>query len=273
MVVLNIGPGRWDPTCYHKNDSGTDPSLPHFAVGTSPKRSERLFASGNERTPGDLTPFIKSGKKVGYFIEKTDDFRFIVDLMNMNMHNEKVYVTMTYDIFDGAFPEGWQTLTPIWLDANQCGMSDVHPTDPNGIFTISSNSWKATVEGEIAGMGTHLHDGGDVLRVLVNESTTVCNSTAKYGETPEYIYKAPADMMKGSDIHVAEKHISTMSTCYYDSNGVQKMTKGQEWIIKGDYDYTKYDGNSEGGEASEIMAIALVYVAQPRNRTAMPPLE
>jgi hypothetical protein len=270
MVVFSVGPGRWDPTCYGKNDSG---SLPHFAVGSSPKRSERLFASGNERTAGDLTPFIKSGKKVGYFIEKTDDFRYIVDLMNMNMHNVKVYVTMTYDIFDGPYPEGWETLTPIWLDVNQCGMSDVHPTDPKGKFTITSDPWKATIEGQVAGMGTHLHDGGDVLRVVVNDTISACNSVAKYGETPEYIWTPPPGGMKSdSDIHIAEKHISSMSTCYFADNGVKEMKKGQEWTLKGDYDYTKYDGESENGEASEIMAIALVYVSQPRQRTGPPPL-
>jgi hypothetical protein len=122
MVGFAVGPGRWDPTCYDNEGS-----LPHRAIASTPRNSQRIFASGNERTAADLTPYITAGKKTGLFIRKTDELRNIVDLMNMNMNAETVYVTMTYDIFDGAFREGWSDLKPVWLDADQCGMSDVHP--------------------------------------------------------------------------------------------------------------------------------------------------
>jgi hypothetical protein len=80
MVGFTVGPGRWDPSCY-----GVKESLPHFAVGTTPERSERFIASGNERTPIVLTDkkeFLE-GQKVGYPFKKTDELRFIVDLMNV----------------------------------------------------------------------------------------------------------------------------------------------------------------------------------------------
>jgi len=83
MVGFTVGPGRWDPTCY-----GVKDALPHFAVGSSPEASERFIASGNERTPIVLTnkPEFMNGQKVGYPFKKTDQLRFIVDLMNVRQH-------------------------------------------------------------------------------------------------------------------------------------------------------------------------------------------
>jgi hypothetical protein len=87
MVSFTIGPGRWDPTCYSHPDSA-----PHFAVGTSPDKSERGFSSGNERTAITLLnrkEFMEGKvKRAGYPIRKTDEFRWIVDLMNMNMEDK-----------------------------------------------------------------------------------------------------------------------------------------------------------------------------------------
>jgi len=81
MVLATVGEGRWDPTCVN-----TKESLPHFAMGTTPNNAERCFASGNERTPVDVTKWAsKSGKKAGYQINKKDQFRILVDLMNMSM--------------------------------------------------------------------------------------------------------------------------------------------------------------------------------------------
>jgi hypothetical protein len=267
MVALAVGPGRWDSTCY---ETGYEKSLPHFAIGTDAQHSERWFASGNERTPADLTQFVKAGKKIGYFIKKTDEHRFIVDLMNMNMKSELVYLTMTYDLLEGAYPEGWLDLKPVWLDVDQCGMSEVKPKKDESVFTISSVPWKPSVEGEIVGIGTHLHDGGAALRVEVNNGTNACNSVAKYGEIPEYVWKAPPGAMSG-DSKIAEKHISSMSTCYYKDVGVTQMTKDQTWTLMGDYNYNKFEGNLEDGEQQDIMAIALVYVTQPKD--AKPPFE
>jgi hypothetical protein len=261
MVSFVVGPGRWDPTCYNN-----DKSLPHFAIGSDPKHSERNFASGNERTPADLTSFIKNGKKIGYFLQKTDEYRYIVDLMNMNMNDKTVYVTMTYDFFDGPIKEGWTDLQPIWLDVDQCGMSDIHPPKDKAAFTLLSQAWTPNVEGEVVGIGTHLHDGGTTLTIIVDNKTEACNSVAKYGETPDFIYKMPASGMHGPDVKIAEKHISSMSTCYFNGIGVNQMDKKQSWVLKAEYNYDEHSGNWEDGEPNEIMAIGIVYVAVPYDR-------
>ena len=112
MVHINRGPGRSDPTCYGKN------SLPHVDVGASPQNSERYFSSGNERTHV-LMDSLSADSKFGYHIKSTDKMSFIVDLMNMNMEDKVVYLTMTYDILDGALPTGWKDIKVVWFDANQ----------------------------------------------------------------------------------------------------------------------------------------------------------
>jgi hypothetical protein len=150
MVGINQGPGRWDATCVNNPRS-----IPHYVVGATPKNSERFLSSGNERMPLILSP---SDRKAGYHLRKTDSFKFLVDLMNMNMDDKVVYLTMAYDIVDGALPAGWSDIKTIWLDANNCGTSDVDAPQEKGTFTITSKPWTPNFEGEIMSLGGHLHD-------------------------------------------------------------------------------------------------------------------
>lgn len=73
---------------------------------------------------------------------------------------------------------------------------------------------------------------------------------------------------------VATDHISKMSTCYYDDVGAigRKLDPSQSWVIDGRYDYDKFTGNLDhDGEQSDIMAIAIMYVAVPRDGVKSPP--
>jgi hypothetical protein len=149
MVLLNSGPGRVDPTC-----ADTDVSLPHAVAGYTPRNSERFFASGNER---GLVSFPEWGNTdIGYKIRSTDTFAGLFELMNENMQDKTVYVTMTYDILDGhPFRDDAKC---VWLDVRQCGTSEFTPPSYSNRFTIDY-SWTSTVEGEIVGVLGHLHDG------------------------------------------------------------------------------------------------------------------
>ncbi|KAF2666057.1 hypothetical protein BT63DRAFT_458422 [Microthyrium microscopicum] len=261
MVQLAIGPGRWDPTCYGRM------SLPHFDVNASPSNSERYFSSGNERT---LVPLDILGTSTnwGYHVKSTDKFGFIVDLMNMNMEDKTVYLTMTYDIVDGPLPAGWKDVKVVWFDANQCGTSEVMPPKQSGSFTITSGKWVPNFEGEPLGIGAHLHDGGASAEVMYGPGKSFCKSNAAYAEKPEYIAgsHAMANAQPGGHAHgVASKHISSMTVCFTDGKGggipVQKLSKDQSWFIQGRYDYDANEGNKNGGGTQdEVMAIALMYV-------------
>jgi hypothetical protein len=160
MVLLSEGPGRMDPTCVGKE------SLPHIVVGTTPDKAERFFSSGNERSRVNFAPPWAPEAKMGYFLNDADKFLFIVDLMNMNKQDEVVYMTITYDYLEGR-PAGFDNMKAIWLDAAQCGTSEVVPPVQKGIYEVGAE-WIANLDGEILGAGGHVHDGGmfKVLRLI-----------------------------------------------------------------------------------------------------------
>jgi hypothetical protein len=91
MVAFAVGPGRMDPTCVNKT------SLPHMAIGSDASRSERFYSSGNERSEARFNPPWVKDSVMGYYLNPTDKFSFIVDLMNQNKEDKVVYMTMTYD--------------------------------------------------------------------------------------------------------------------------------------------------------------------------------
>jgi len=256
MVHLTKGPGRTDPTCYGS------PSLPHVDDGGTPSNSERYFSSGNERTKVAIDSAGAGGVKYGYHLKPTDKYAFIVDLMNMNMEDKTVYLTMYYDIIDGPLPAGWKDMKVVWFDANQCGTSEVNPPKQSGQFTIPTRPWKPNFEGEIIGVGAHVHDGGVNVDIIAGGAKPICNSVVKYGESPEYVFKAA--MRMGAGAQYAEKHISSMSACYNEQLGVRRLSRDQTWTLKCNYDYDKFPGNKgEKGKQESIMCISLMYIAIP----------
>jgi hypothetical protein len=224
--------------------------MPFIPVMVTPTRAERFFTSGNERTPYDYNPH-GEGKTngTGYHLKRDDRFKYLVELMNMNMQDKTVYVTMEYEYLDGALPAGWLPIKPFWLDANPCSTSEVKPLKENGAFVIESRPWKPTFEGKIMYAQGHLHDGGVDIDIRMTPSTSLCKSVTKYSETPAYKYKGTS---MGGD-KVATNHISSMQGCNEeDITGSQQLKKGQSWSVKGRYDYKKYDGNLERGRQSEV---------------------
>jgi len=239
--------------------------MPHFDIGSNTMNSERSFSSGNERTRMDLH---ETGmENVGYHVTSQDKFAMIVDLMNMNMVDTTVYLTMTYDYVDSQ-PAGWSDVKPVWFDANQCGTSEVEAPQESGTFYVASKPWKPNFSGEILGMAGHLHDGGSSVEVMVNNQP-ICNSEAIYGEKPEYVYTmGNMNMdMKGA-MKAAKNHISTMTLCYGGAQTkipIKTISPDQTWVIRGHYDYGKFAGNlNDEGKQEDIMAIAIMYVKVPK---------
>jgi hypothetical protein len=267
MVHLTIGPGRSDPTCIGKQ------SLPHVDVNASPSNAERYFSSGNERTVVTLD-VLGTETKWGYHIKATDKFAYIVDLMNMNMQDKTVYVTMYYEIIDGRMPAGWEDIKVVWFDAANCGTSEVRPTKENGAFVVRAKPWKPNFEGRLLGVGGHVHDGGVDLQVMYSAKDELCNSRAAYAENKQYISFGGASngMSGGAHSHMtglATNHISSMSACYIPKLPIKDLKRSQEWQITARYDYNKFPGNKENGKQSTIMAIALMYVAIPASGVSL----
>lgn len=251
MVHFVTGPKRWDAV-----GSGNRMCLPFVGFGSSPSRSERYFVTGNERTPFNYyQPGMEGG--TAFHLESQDRFTYLVELMNMNMKAQTVYITMTYDILDGPLPQGWKEVKAVYLDANSCLTSEVRPPKQNGGFSIQSKPWKPNIEGKIIDAIGHLHDGGVEVDLKATQSNSLCRMPAAYSEKPEYVFKG---MDMGGE-KTAKNHISSMPGCTPKDFKVQSMNKNQSWVVKGNYDYGKREGNLENGKQSEIMAIAVVLVA------------
>jgi hypothetical protein len=107
------------------------------------------------------------------------------------------------------------------------------------------------------------------LEIMSSPATLACDSVAKYGESSDYIFHATnASEM---DSIVAEKHISSMSGCYNQIMPVKKLEKTQSWILKGNYDYSRFPGNTEkDGKQQDVMGLALMYVAVPSGGVPLP---
>lgn len=65
---------------------------------------------------------------------------------------------------------------------------------------------------------------------------------------------------------VATNHISSMKGCTNkDVEAGMELKKGQSWMVKGDYDFSKHDGNLEGGKQSEVRVSAIRCILQEAN--------
>jgi hypothetical protein len=112
----------------------------------------------------------------------------IVDLMNMNMQAKEAYLTIYYDYVDGH-PKEFQEVKPVWMDAMQCGTSEVSGRSPGAKFDFSSSPWIANFDGEVLGTGGHLHDGGTKVEIIVDKKV-VCTSVPTYGTDEEAMARA-----------------------------------------------------------------------------------
>jgi hypothetical protein len=271
MVQFNTGPRRWDPAAYNEASC-----LPHEGINAmggaslgrgfiSAKNTERYFAAGNER---GVFNYYKPGAGgqggSAYHLDSADRFFYLVELMNMNMHDATVYITTIYDIIDGPLPSGWKEVKTVFLDANACKSSEVRSPKGKKQFTIQSKPWRPNVEGQIIDSVGHLHDGGIQIDIMATDTTPLCRSRAVYSTKPEYVYRDTGMAMHGDK--VAKDHISTMNGCGPKDTQVQRMSKDQKWWIKGSYDYSQRSANLEGGGPSEVMAIALVLVTVPAGK-------
>jgi hypothetical protein len=274
MVHFNTGPRRWDAVAYNEISC-----LPHEGINTmggaslgrgsiSARNTERNFVTGNERTPFNYYKPSPGGGGSAYHLDQADKFFYLAELMNMNMQDTAVYITMTYDYTDGPLPKNWQDVKTVFLDANSCKSSEVPSPKGKQQFTIQSKPWKPNFEGRIIDSIGHLHDGGIEIGIMSGGGNALCKSQAVYSAKPEYVYRERTMVMHGDK--VARDHISTMPGCGPQNIQVPRLNKTQSWVAKGSYDYTKRAANLEAGSPSEVMAIAIVLVAVPPGKLFTP---
>lgn len=201
---------KWDVTCG---------SWVSFA-------GRRIFATGNERTGGTLPDGY--GVKFG-FLPLTYT---LVELMNTKPEPQEVYVDVTMTHVPAHTP-GMQEVTPVWLDADNCGNSQ-HSV-PKG-ESHTRWEWESTISGTLKGAGGHIHDGGQKI-TLTNKDTgeTMCTSEAGYGTDPHY-----------------EGRIESMTTCLGQDLG--KVRKGDTLEIDSVYHSNYAQDNA--------MSIMVAFIAE-----------
>jgi hypothetical protein len=217
--------------------------------------------------------------------------------MNMNNEAKPAYLTIYYDYVEGH-PADFIEVKPVWLDAMQCGTSEVSGRSANSKFDFSSTPWTANFEGEVLGTGGHLHDGGTHLDVIVDKKV-ICSSVPTYGTDEEALIRAEiaknGGVTKGSSgrvvvrdalpqggapmAHMGAKHIIAMSICADNKAnvkdislsplGVKQLKKGQSWTLRAYYDYNLYPGmKKNGGGQSTVMGISIMYAKTAVKRQA-----
>jgi hypothetical protein len=183
-------------------------------------------------------------------------FALIVDLMNENMEDKIVYLTLTYDYVPGH-PADYDDMKPVWFDVAQCLTSEWPAPSNTGRYTIPSTFWQPDFEGDIVIAGGHLHDGGDRVQLEV-DGQNVCTSVAGYGERPEFVAKSSVGHGGGATVH-----LSSMTLCSPNAGTmkVRRVSKSQRWQLRAEYDYGKNKGNHHGdGKQANVMGIAIMYV-------------
>jgi hypothetical protein len=156
------------------NAARTDPTCAGRPLGNL---GERFLASGNERT------IVTLPRGYGYHVMPGDRWRLLADLMNMADRMQTYYVKVTF--FYVKAPARLRSVTPLWLDVNNCGNSEY--SIPAG---RSDTHWDykvpASLAGKIVSMGGHQHDGG--VRIKTTDAgRTICTSRAGYGRNRAYM--------------------------------------------------------------------------------------
>jgi hypothetical protein len=175
-----------------------DAQLHHMVLINSSRRDvtcgtgQRFFASGDERT---VVPTVGNyGYRVGLF----DRWTLLYELANHQTVPKDVVLTVTFEWVPTS-TRNMTELTPVWLDLEQCGDSEV--SMPAG-SSSRTYTWNATRSGRLMHLHGHVHDGG--VNLTVDNATTgrrLCDSRAGYGESPAYIG------------HHGDEHISSMGIC------------------------------------------------------------
>ncbi|KAF2397653.1 hypothetical protein EJ06DRAFT_130049 [Trichodelitschia bisporula] len=215
---------------------------------------ERFFSSGNERTPTAFGDVVNKKVKSSFPLTASDRFMAQLELMNLLPKPQDVWLTVDYEFVDGPRQPGWKVAKAMWLDVTNCGASSVRPPAGKQQFKLAMRPWTSQFDGELLGVGGHLHDGGVNVNVYQNNKV-ICDSRATYTE-PAHGHKVKRD--GPHDMNDGMAHIKQMSTC----SELGPLKKGDKIFIDANYDFAKFAGmKSKAGAYTEVMGIAILYAA------------
>lgn len=198
---------------------------------------ERFFASGNERTPIDL-----SAIDYGYNVAaRNETWNMVTDLMNWERTTKRVYVRVRFTYATGSDATSRENLSPLWLDADGCSLDSLI-TVPEGA-SDTHRDIRSPIGGNVIAAAGHIHDHGVNIELTNNSRSEalICNSVAGYSnrggyETPD-----------------GRSHVADMGTCVGDP--VAAITSGNTLRL-----HTNYNVPTGHGELDDAMGIMLVFV-------------
>lgn len=197
----------------------------------------------------------------------------------MNDKNEARDATVVMDWEFVPNTPSFKKADVLWLDIDgPCTTrKSEFPIPDNGaarVFSLSSPPFKAIFSADILQVISHVHDGGESMQVTKN-GATVCDSTAKYGESEGYVATsihehggsgtgtgglAVSENEKRAPAHtIKTPHVSSINSCFLLKDKIQP---GDEWSIKANYNLTNHKAMAMGSELAPIMGIGLVYIVK-----------
>ncbi|KAF2433866.1 hypothetical protein EJ08DRAFT_42134 [Tothia fuscella] len=212
--------------------------------------------SGNERTDGGFA-LLNSNIKSGYPITERDSFILTTELMNMEDKEKWAWVTVTYELLDGAlrtYLKGknvFQTIGGIScggiMSQNPFGPSNVtaYQQPKSLVFEERSIPCKSPGDGIILSTGGHMHDGGTSTEIYLC-GQRICESIPHYGKSqPTSSHggrrkKRQLNVGSSDEDNAHIEHISKQDMCDFpDGIAIQK---GDEMFLKVNCDFNKHPG-------------------------------
>ncbi len=198
---------------------------------------ERFFASGNERTPIDVSA-IDYGYNVAY---RGETWNMVTDLMNWETTSRRVYVRVRFTYATGTDETSRDNVSPLWLDADGCSLDSLISV-PNG-FSDTHRDIRSPITGNVIAAAGHIHDHGVNVELTNNSSgeALICNSVAGYSRTGGY------------ETPDGRSHVADMSTCIRDP--VASIRSGNMLRL-----HTIYEVPAGHHEIDDAMGIMLTWV-------------
>lgn len=223
MVLFVNGAGKKDTVC--------------------PIEPQRMFASGNERTPVRMDNKLKYGVQLA----ANDNLAVLYDIINNAKEARQYYITMTYEYVTDP---SYKAVSMAWLDVTgNCGISYVAPREGKFTLTNGPRQWKSSISGQLLSATGHVHDAGMVVNLKKN-GEQICSSPQIYGRRNGYVEGASS---QNPDL----SHISNTGSCM----DFGTVSKGDTMVIDAVYDTTAHPLNKMmDGSLQEIMGISQVYI-------------
>ncbi|TMB70526.1 MAG: hypothetical protein E6J43_01810 [Chloroflexi bacterium] len=256
----------------YNNNSTTDGVwLHHFVIVDGCNLTNRIIASGNERT------ILQDPPGYGYFIGPGCSWILNYHIHNSGSNARHVAIRLNVTYQTTALPSA----VPVWLDVSSNVNSEYTiPTLYSDKHTGDSGmhaDYTMSLQGKIIGMGGHVHDYG----ISVSAFNTgagdrpddwICTSVSGYGTgsvylptggpgTPGHPVSASSETLKAGyqqDGGANRYHIQGMTAC--------NITNRMSIICPGDVIrlHTQYN-NTSGFPVVDAMGIMVMYLATPPN--------